>query len=877
MGVTLGNANNDPSHGEVEGVVPAAGRPDAKRITSGRRVASSDLLLDRASGALVAWKGRANLSGSIKAGRSLGMIPRRRALLGAISAASIAVTAFAACGSRPDARLSKLRSLQESGHYRDTLQPLREILSKTPDDPEANFLLGLGLLQTGRTPEAMAPLRKAAASDAYAAEAGILLASALAASHAYADAIAATSRVIQKDPSLFSAWAVQAQAHLAAGDFADALADSDKLSELQPGHVTGELIRVSALVRLGRFDEAEKSYASVLEKAKAGGDSTLAARLCTEHAKLIQQRGADEARSEQEVLACVQEYPSEIGVLGYASDYYAARGRRAEGEKLWRAAAARAPDSIPLQLGFSRDLARHGLLDEAEATLVALTQAAPKSIEAWTALAELQRARGALERALDSLDRALAISGEDEGLRFSRGELLVLRGDLAGAEAALATLPDGANHDLLQGRLSFARGEYAAALDALANALERAPQNTGARVLAGQAAERVGDRERAINEYRTALRFDPSMAEARFALARQLLAIGNPGEAADLVWPLTGASSPRRGEALNLLASARAQAGDDAGAREAATTLRGLPGGAAAGWVILAGLEQKAGGPAAAARLLEHAHLDYADPAQVVALRALVDALLAMGRGDEALAQVRRALGAHPDAPAFLALEGSVLVRQGNLEAARTSFEKAQQIDPNDASVLTGLAGLEKLAGHLEQAIVLFDRASALDPLNGDIAYWAAQLALAGKRDDAEQRLRMVVRRNPEITGAANDLAYLLAERGVELDLALHLAERATASSATAETLDTLGYVHLKRGESEQAAEAFRRALAQKPDAAMISYHLGLALKSEGDRAGAQAAFAKALGEGAFPERENAESELARLAATPEEAHREPR
>jgi len=801
------------------------------------------------------------------------MIPRRRALLGALVAASIVVATLAACGPRLDASLAHLRSLQESGRYGDTLQPLREILSKSPDNPEANFLLGLGLMQTGRTPEAVGPLRKAAASDAYATEGGILLASALVAGQAYGEAVAATSHVIQKDPTLFTAWAVQAQAHLAAGDFAGALADSDKLTELQAGHLAGQLVRVSALVHLGRLDEAEKTYESLLEKAKATGELTLAARICVERAKLIQQRGSDDPRGEQTMLACVQEYPLDPGVLGAASDYYASHGRTAEGEKLWRDAAARAPDSIPLRLGLAHDLARHGLVEEAEATLVSLTQAFPTSIEAWKALAELQRARGALDRALESLNKALAVSAADETLLLARGDLLVLRGDLDGADAALATLPDGVNHDLLQGRLFFARKQYSKSLDALGSALGLAPQNPGAHGLAGQAAEHVGDRARAINEYRSALRLDPSIAEARIALARQLLVIGSPEEAADLVWPLVQVSSAQRAEALRLLAIARVQAGDSEGAREAATTLCGLHGGAAAGWVVLAGLEQKSGGQAAVTRLLEHANLDYSDPANAEALRALIDSLLETGRGDEAAAQVSRAVAAHPEAPVFLTLEGRVLARQGKIEAARSSFEKAQKLDPSYAPALVGLAALESRAGNPDQAILLFDRASALDPLDGTAAYAAAQLTLAGgHREDAEQRLRILIRRNPEVVGAANDLAYLLADRGVELDLALRLAEHATASTPTAETLDTLGYVHLKRGESERAAQAFRRALEQKPDAAVTSYHLGLALKAEGDREGARAAFQKALGRGSFPERGMAESELAELGAGTEGA-----
>jgi Flp pilus assembly protein TadD len=785
------------------------------------------------------------------------------------------VATLAACGPRLETKLARIRSLQEGGHYGDTLQPLHDILSKNPENPEANFLLGLGLMQTGHTPEAVDPLRKASVSDAYASEGGILLASALVASQAYGEAVAATSRVLEKNPNLFSAWAVQAQAHLAAGDFAGALSDADKLVELEPGQIAGHLIRASALLRLGRLDDVDQTYASVQEKAKASGETSLAARVCVERAKLVRAGGADDPHPEQAMLACVQEYPADLGVLGAASDFYVSRSRTAEGEKLWRDAVARAPESIPLRLGLAHDLARHGLTDDAEATLVGVTQAIPTSTEAWKALADLQRARGALDRALNSLDKALSLSGSDDTLRLARGDLLVIRGDLAGAEAALASLPDGVNHDLLQGRLFFARRQYSKALEVLGSALTLAPQNPGALVLAGQAAEHVGDRDRAINEYRSALRIDPSIPEARLALARLLLTVGSAGEAADLVWPLTGESSAQRAEALRLLAVARAEAGDTEGAREAATTLRGVPGGGAAGWVVLAGLEKKSGGQGAVVRLLERAKLDYSDPANADPLRVLSEALLDTGHGEQAAALASRAVAAHPDMPVFLDLEGRVLTRLGKSDAARLSFEKAQKIDPGDAAALVGIANLEALSGNSEQAIVLLDRASALDPLNGSTAYMTAQLSLAvGHRDEAEQRLRTLVHRNPENAAAANDLAYLLADRGAEPDLALHLSERAVASAPTAETLDTLGYVHLKRGESEQAAQAFRRALALKPDAAITSYHLGLALKAQGDREGARAALQRALRQGPFPERSMAETELAQLAATPEEASR---
>jgi len=783
--------------------------------------------------------------------------------------------ALCACGQSVDKHLAELRSLQASGRYAETLEPLREILAKSPNNAEANYLLGVGLVQTGRTSEAVWSLRKASQSDAYAIEGGILLASALVSGQAYDEAVAATDRVIEKDPSRFTAWGVRAQAHLNAGDLPAALADSDKLNELQPKQVGGDLVRVAALLLLGRVSEAEKTYDSIVEKAKANGDLSLAARACAERAQLIRDKRHDEARAEQAIVACVDEYPTHPGVLRAASDMYTAHGRAAEGTKLWQAATQLAPDSIPLRLGLAQDLARRGLNDEAEATLLGLAKDFSSSFEAWKALADFQRSRGALDRALESLDKAVNLSGGNERLRFERGDLLIARGDLDGAEAVVTSLPDGAPRELLRGELLYARKDFAQAFDALETGLARWPENVGAHVLAGQTAEQLRDRERALTEYRTALRLDPSNAAARIALASALLSSGNPADAAVLVGPVAQESSPWRPAALRVLALARADGGDAKGAREAATTLRALPGSEAAGWVLLAGLERKSGGEAAVVYLLEHADLDYTAPANAEALRALVDGLFATGRSDAAAARADRAVAAHPDVPAFLDLQGRVLVKLGKPEQARANFDKASKLDPNYAPAVAGLATLEALSGNRDRAIELFDRASSLEPRDGSNAYSAAQLTLAaGRREDAERRLRSVVEHNPEVMGAANDLAYILAERGADLDLALRLADRAVASEPTAETLDTLGYVRLKRGEYERAAEAFRRSLDKKPDAPTTSYHLGLALKEAGDRDGARAAFQKALGAGAFPDRARAESELVELGATAQEAHR---
>jgi Flp pilus assembly protein TadD len=120
------------------------------------------------------------------------------------------------------------------------------------------------------------------------------------------------------------------------------------------------------------------------------------------------------------------------------------------------------------------------------------------------------------------------------------------------------------------------------------------------------------------------------------------------------------------------------------------------------------------------------------------------------------------------------------------------------------------------------------------------------------------------------VAGARNDLAWLLAESERELDFALDLAKEAARIDPQPAVLDTLGYVHLQRGEGEQAVGAFQRSLEGDPKAASVRYRLGLALARTGDLDGARAAFKEALETGGpFPESEAAQRELARLTEQP--------
>jgi tetratricopeptide (TPR) repeat protein len=273
-----------------------------------------------------------------------------------------------------------------------------------------------------------------------------------------------------------------------------------------------------------------------------------------------------------------------------------------------------------------------------------------------------------------------------------------------------------------------------------------------------------------------------------------------------------------------------------------------------------------AAGPEAAVATIESFGFDLTDPANEEALRALADDWVVLQQVDRALSSIEAALKANPDSASLHALHGTTLARAYRADDARIAFERSIELDGQNAEALGGLAALIATRGNTARAIELFEQASEADPNTARYRYAIARLLLAaGDRENAEARLREIVTLFAGHVGSRNDLAWMLAESGENLDLALSLAEEASRMSSEPEILDTLGSVHLKRGEARKAIEVFDRVVEAGAGSPSTHYRLGVALIESGNTGRAREVLNRALGAGPFPEAEAARRHLARL------------
>jgi len=772
-----------------------------------------------------------------------------------------------ACGASPEKRLEEVRAMQDVGEFAASVEPLREILEQAPGHPEANYRLGIALVQLREVNSAIWPLERAAESTELAAPANLALVSLYLGVKDFDRALAAVDRVLELHPDHRVALSYRYKVNLDAKRREDALADLDRLLEFDPDDAELVYARAVTLGELGRFEESEAAHRRFMEVASGSDQPGLPARACAAYALAFRDYAEDAERSQTEMERCLEAFPHDPFVVQQMLAVYDEGDQPEEALALVRRGFEADPENLSKRVELANRLRSMDRGEEGEALLLEAVEEFG-GLGERLALADFYRESGEPARALELADQVVDMIGEprtDEA-RFTYAVILLDAQEFGRAEEVAARIEDPVYRQMVDGQLSLMRGDAVGALASLDAAVQQWPDNAGARYLAGMAALQAGETDVAIEHWREAVRIDKSANDAALFLARIYLERAEYDHAAGFGKSFVRNRDSERAEGYSIWARALTAQGEFEAARDVIARLEeeaGLPMEAA---VERAVLERQSEGPAAALAVIQGAGLDLTDMANQPALRSLVEDLVALGRAEEAMADLEPAIAAHPDAASLYALQGWLQAGRGETDAARKAFEKARELDEGLVQALAGLASLAAGAGEIERAVQLFDEAAAAAPEDPAPAYAAAQLVLgAGREDAAEQRLRAVVRKHPGAAGARNDLAWLLAASERDLELALELARDAARMDPQPPVLDTLGYVHLKRGEVGPAVAAFRRSLEGDPDAPSVHYRLGLALVRDGDEEGARAAFRQALDAGPFPESDAAQRQLADL------------
>jgi tetratricopeptide (TPR) repeat protein len=800
----------------------------------------------------------------------------RRLRPGAQSGAGLLAAALlvAGFGCSRDDPLERARAFQARGANEEVVEELRTYLAKHPDHPEANFRLGVAFYDLGRPVEAIFPLRKAAASEEYSLEGGLRFAAALFATDNNEQALAALDRVLELQPDNLGALTLRAEANLRLHRGEPALEAAARLVALQPEQLLWRLLRAKALAESERLDEADEAFGQLID-ADWGRNTQGAENACLARAHFLREQREAPDETLEALQVCVERHPRSLQIPLQGAVLLDEIERVEDAMALLRAALERNPGAPGLRQALAQRLVANDRLEEAEALLAAQAEA-DEGVESWLALSTLRRQAGNLEGGLEAAVSARESATADSSRELAilvEAELLVDLGRVDEAEQVSRELEDELYRNVIRGRLAHARGAPEPALEFYSKALPYWPDNYGLRVYAALAALDLGRDSRAMEELQEATRQGPTETDAALWLARLYFVRGDYQAAYEMAQrhiAQRGVNGPeghflaaqalqysgRLEESLRVLDNLAERRDGEFAAQAYAETGR-----------VLTRSRGAEAGLAALTAFVEERQLDLTEPRNEPLLWQIAQSLVDLGRYEEGLRLVDGLLAQQAEAPALLAFRGRLELLAGQREAADASFARALELDLNNAPALAGRSHLLRARGDAEGALEWMERAVAAAPDVPDYPYMAARLSLdRGDTEEGTERLERVLRRHPGFAPAANDLAWQLAVEGRDLERAEALARLAQRMQPGPETLDTLGFVALQRGQFEAAIRAFERVLELRPEYATARYHLALALEQNGSPQGAVESLRAAL-EYPFPEASEARRVLARLEA----------
>jgi tetratricopeptide (TPR) repeat protein len=436
-----------------------------------------------------------------------------------------------------------------------------------------------------------------------------------------------------------------------------------------------------------------------------------------------------------------------------------------------------------------------------------------------SALSDRTQAARAAEQALRALEPAVARGPRDEALLFQMAVLYKLAGRyesaLEAAEQMESLRPPETHWRRRHITALFGREAAGAAALAMKELVNRQPDNPGRLLTLGHLLEQTGDAAGAEAAYRRARELAPDEPAHALRLGLLLAGLRRADEAADVLREAL-AAHPRDVRLLELL-----------------------------GYIEISRER-----PADALTYFDRAQALFQSGAEtpLVPHFAVSHALAALqaGRADEAAQRLKDALAREPE---FLELFARVLLREPDMKRRALGVDalrRLSELDSDNASIFVYLGLLASHAKRYEESVAAFARAETLareqeieeDILTPAFYFWyGAANERIGRIDEAARLFLRCIEMEPPPgqtqdyhawVDALNYLAYMWAERGMELEKGLELVNRALAISPdNAAYIDTRGWISYMQGRYAEAREDIERALSLMPDDPTLADHMG--------------------------------------------------
>lgn len=607
-----------------------------------------------------------------------------------------------------------------------------------------------------------------------------------------------------------------AKDYLAKGDNAAAIIQLKNVLQTAPENAEARFLLGKASLETRDFAAAEKELRRALEfDQPADAVLPLLAQAMTElgHQEALVKDYGNRQLTDPEAQAAFQ------AMLG---DAFLRQNDRAAAGKAYAEALRAKADYAPAQLGQATLLALEGKYDDALAEVDKIIAASPKLARAYGFKSDLLMAKGDRAGSRKALEAAIDSDPNYLPARLSLISLLTDEGDYDAAAKLLEGTRKLAKGDLrlnyLDASLAFRRGDMTRAREQVQQVLKSAPDHVPSLVLAGAIDLREKQFTAAEINLRKAVSRAPSHAGARQLLVQTYLRLGEPTKAKDALQPLVEKGMPTNPQMLLLAGETYLASGDvkTAGAYYQAASNAGQAQGVAAktrlGQIALATGRAEEG-----FKELEAA--SELDAGQYQADLAIIAGHLRRNETDKAMEAVKALEKKQPKNPLTFQMYGLVQLAKRDVPAARKSFEKALELQPNYLPAAYNLGMLDVAEKRPEDARKRYETMIAKDDKNDQLHLALADLQA---RTQAEPKaigetLQRAVGANPQSVPARLALIEFHL-RNKDSKAALTAAQSAEAAMPSdPRILEATGVALEAAGETNQAIETFNKLAALQP------------------------------------------------------------
>ncbi|WNM64036.1 tetratricopeptide repeat protein [Candidatus Nitrospira neomarina] len=225
------------------------------------------------------------------------------------------------------------------------------------------------------------------------------------------------------------------------------------------------------------------------------------------------------------------------------------------------------------------------------------------------------------------------------------------------------------------------------------------------------------------------------------------------------------------------------------------------------------------------------------NPDFVQALSHIANIRLSMGEAPQARERVQQQIERSSKNPYFYNLLGRLWMQAKQIDQAEKAFKQALDLNDQLQDSYMNLAELYHRMNRVDEAVMEYERLLDKNP-KAAFAHMILGI-MAEQRNEVEKAqryYRKTLEISPKFAPAANNLAWLMAENGGNLDEALAHAEDAfSQQGGNPHIADTLGWIYYKKNAHIKAVSLLGEAVEKLPENPVVRYHLGMALLKKGE------------------------------------------